>query len=188
MAHIVYHGSLNGNIKELTAHKSTHQKECIYGTFNKVIALLFTNQGNRDLDTKISFVHGKLELLERREGVLNSLYDKSGYVYELDGKTFARYDYLWSGEVISFENKLKPLRKTYYENILNELKKEEDKGNIIIYRYPNRPKDVPLDNSDLIDKFINFEENGLKGALNHMLSIYPEFTPIVEEKIKSISK
>lgn len=182
MRQIVYHGSPNGDIEELVAHKSTHQKECIYATDNKVIALLFMGKGNGDLDTKI-MINGKLQLVERREGILNDLYNKDGYLYELDGTTFSHYEYLWSGEVISFERRIKPIKKIYYENILNSIVEEEKKGNIVIYRYPNRPKDIPLDNSDLIDKFIDFEKSGLKGALNHMLNIYPEFAPIVKEKM-----
>ncbi len=40
MNKIVYHGSPNGNIELLTALRSIHQKNCIYATDNKVVALL----------------------------------------------------------------------------------------------------------------------------------------------------
>lgn len=183
MKKIVYHGSPNGNISELIASKSTHQKKCIYATCNKTVALLFMGKGNGDLDTIISTVDGKLELVERRKGVLETLYDKDGFLYELDGSTFSHYDYLWSLEVISFEERIKPLNKIYYKNILNAILDEEKRGNIIIYRYPNRPKNVPFDNSDLIDKFISFEKSGLHGALEHMLKIYPEFTEEVSKRL-----
>lgn len=179
MDKVVYHGSPNGNIKILKSHKSTHQKDCIYASDNKVVALIFMGKGNGDLDTKISSVNGKPELVERREGVLESLYKRDGYLYELDGSTFNHYDYLWSLEVISFEKQIKPINKIYYPNILDALIEEEKKGNLIIYRYPNRPKDVPIDNSDLIKKYINFEKQGLKGAIDELLNIYPEFTDIV---------
>lgn len=51
MENIVYHGSPKGNIKVLKAHMSTHRKECIYGTDNKVVAMMFMGRGNGDLDT-----------------------------------------------------------------------------------------------------------------------------------------
>lgn len=178
----VYHGSPDGNIELLIANKGTHQKKCIYATDNKVVALLFTGKGNGDLDTRISNVNGKVELVERRPGVLNSLYNKEGYLYELDGTTFNHYDYLWSLEVISFENSIKPIRKIYYPNILEEINKEEKNGNIIVYRYPNRPNDMPLDNSDLIEKYIFFENKGLTGSIDMLLSIYPEFSNIIDER------
>ena len=183
---IVYHGSQNSNIQEIVAHKSTHQKECIYATDNKVVALLFMGRGNGDLDTRISNINGKPELVERREGVLKKLYDKEGYLYELDGSSFNHYDFLWSLEVISFEKSIIPLRKTLYPNILETLKEEEQKGNIVIYRYPNRPKDMPLDNSDLIDKYICFEKQGITGAIDKLLQIYPEFTSLVQDKIGKV--
>lgn len=188
MNKIVYHGSPNGNIKLLKANKSTHQKNCIYATDSKVVAFLFMGKGNGDLDIRLSSVDGKPELVERRPGVLEQLYNKEGYLYELDGLTFNHYDYLWSLEVISFENEIKPRNKTYYQNILNAIIEEEKEGNIIIYRYPNRPKNVPLDNSDLIEKYISFENKGLTGAVSDLLSIYPEFQGRVEELGYSIKK
>lgn len=181
MNKIVYHGSSNGNIEVLRAHKSTHQKECIYATDNKVVALLFMEKGNGDLDTRISNVNGKPELVERRSGVLERLYNREGYLYELDGTTFKHYDYLWSLEVISFEKEIKPLKKIYYPNVLDAIMDEEKKKNIIIYRYPNRPHDMPLDNSDLIEKYISFEEQGMKGAVTDLLRVYPEFLSEVEK-------
>lgn len=184
MKTIVYHGSPNGKINTLIPHKSTHQKDCIYATENKVAALLFMGKGNGDLDTRISTVNGNLELVERREGVLENLYHKEGYLYELDGTTFHHYDYLWSLEVISFEKQITPINKIYYSNILEAILEEEEKGNVTVYRYPNRPKEMPLDNSDLIEKYIRFEQQGLKGSITRLLSIYPEFT----SKIKVYDK
>lgn len=183
MENIVYHGSHNGNIEIIKAHVSTHQKKCIYATDNKVIAMLFMNKGMGDLDTIKSYDNGLPKLVERRQGVLEKLYDTSGYIYELDGSSFKHYDYLWKPEVISFESGIKPIKKTYYDNILKALNEEAENGNIKIYKYPNRPNHIPLDNSDLIDRYINFELNGIKGAINSLLTVYPEFESIVAEKL-----
>lgn len=179
MEKIVYHGSHNDNIEIIKAHVSTHQKKCIYATDNKVIAMLFMNKGMGDLDTIKSYDNGLPILVERRQGVLEKLYDTSGYIYELDGSSFKHYDYLWKPEVISFESGIKPIKKTYYDNILKALNEEAENGNIKIYKYPNRPNHIPLDNSDLIDRYINFELNGIKGAINSLLTVYPEFESIV---------
>lgn len=179
---IVYHGS-EQDLDIIISHKSTHQRECIYGTSEKVVSLLFMGKGKGDLDTMIATMDNNLILVERRKGILNKIYNKSGYLYELDASSFNHYDYLWSKEMISFENSLTPLNKIYYANILEAINEEEKKGNIIVYRYPNRPKNVPLDNSDLIDKYIEFENKGLTGAINDLLEIYPEFAEIVKEKM-----
>ncbi len=182
MKNIVYHGSKQ-NLDIITSHKSTHQKECIYGTSEKVVSLLFMGKGKGDLDTMIATIDNNLILVERRKGVLDKIYNKSGYLYELDASSFNHYDYLWSKEMISFKKSLKPLNKIYYANILDAINEEAKKGNIIVYRYPNRPNNVPLDNSDLIDKYIEFENKGLTGAINDLLEIYPEFVEIVKEKM-----
>lgn len=122
-------------------------------------------------------------LIERREGVLERIYNTSGYIYELDGNSFKHYGYLWEPEVISFESTIKPIKKTYYDNILMTLNEEAISGNLKIYKYLNRPNHIPLDNSDLIDKYINFELIGIKGAIKSLLDIYPEFEHIVTEKL-----
>ncbi len=138
------------------------------------------------MDIIISSVDGMIELVERRPGVFKNLFDNKGYIYELDGETFSHYDYLWSKEVISFEKAIKPLNKITIDNILVELEKEEKQGNIKIFRYPNRPENIPLDNSDLIEKYIKYEESGLTGAISELIVVYPEFkkrvSKILEEK------
>lgn len=181
MENIVYHGSPNPNLKEISAHKSTHQKKCIYATRKLAVALTFMGKENGDLDTVLSSIDGKIILVERREGVLKSLYNKGGYVYTLDGSTFSSYDYLWKEEVISFEPSINIINKTYYPNILDALEEEEKKGNITIYKYPNRPEYIPLDNSDLIDKYIKYEQEGITGSIDYLLKIYPEFKDKIYE-------
>lgn len=141
-------------------------------------------KGNGDLDTRISRVDNIPELLERRPGVLKQLYEKSGYLYKLDGTSFHHYDYLWSLEVISFEEEIKPISKILIPNIFDTLIEEEKKGNIIIYRYPHRPKDVPLDNSDLVEKYLWFQRNGNTHALESLLRVYPEFAYYIEAHMK----
>ena len=116
---VVYHGSSNGNIKELEARVSTHQKECIYATDNLAIAMMFMSRGLGDLDTAKYYENGIPVLIERRKGILEKLYNKDGYIYELPAETFNHYDFLWQPEVISFEKSIKPLKVNYYENILD---------------------------------------------------------------------
>ena len=112
MKDIVYHGSLNGNIDSVKAHVSTHGKKCIYATENRTVAMLFMGEGKGDLDTVLAVDDEKLILVERRPGVLEDNYNHEGYIYELSGKIFRYYDYLWRPEIISFEESIKPIRKT----------------------------------------------------------------------------
>lgn len=174
MKGIVYHGSLENNIMILEPKMGTHRKKCVYATRNKCVALLFAKRGNGDLDTMIGTINKELIVVERREGVLKELYDRKGYIYEVSDATFAHYNYLWSKELISFEQ-VKVENKIEIPNILEKLKDEAKKKHIKIYHYPDRPASIPLDNSDLIAKYKKFEEKGLKGAIDKLLSVYPEF-------------
>lgn len=174
MKGIVYHGSIEDNLEILTPKMGTHRKKCVYATRNKCVALLFANRGNKDLDTMIGTINRKLIVVERREGVLKELYDHKGYIYMLNDNTFSHYKYLWSKELISFEE-VKINNKIEIPNILKKLESEEVKKHIKIYRYPERPASVPLDNSDLIAKYKIFEEKGFKGSIDKLLSVYPEF-------------
>lgn len=81
----VYHGSPKGDIEELFANRSTHQKKCIYAADNKAVAMMFMGRGNGDLDTIKSYEAGLPILIERRPGVFDELYNKTGYIYEMDG-------------------------------------------------------------------------------------------------------
>lgn len=183
MNKIVYHGSSIGDIKELVANYSTHQKKCIYATDNIGVAMLFTARGNKDLDTVKLYDNEIPIIVERRPGIFNELYNRPGYIYELDGSTFNHHDYLWEPEVISFEESIKPLNVIYYENIMDAMYEEEKNNRMIIYKYPNRPTNIPLDNSDLIDEYISFEKQGIKGAIDKLIEVYPEFTDIVKERL-----
>lgn len=188
MERFVYHGSPQGDLPVLKARKGTHQKECIYATDSEAVALLFMGKGRGDLDVMIATIDGMLSLVERRPGILKQLYDKSGFLYELDGRTFEHYDYLWSREVISFESELAPLRCILIPNILEAIQEQEQNGALKVYRYPDRPLQMPLDNSDLIDEYISMERKGCTGVVGDLLEVYPEFSDIVREKMKGECK
>ena len=176
---VVYHGSSYGGLKVIKRNVSTHRKFCVYATDNEVVASLFLGRGNGDLNTIIGIADGEVYIVERREGVFEKIYNNSGYMYELDDKNFSHYDYLWSPEVISFEDE-NVISERKIDNVLDRLYEFSDAGKLTMYTYPNRPFDVPFDNSDLIDRYIGFEKKGINGAIEDMLCIYPEFRDEVE--------
>ena len=51
---------------------------------------------------------------------------------------------------------------------------------IKLYLYPNRPSNIPLDNSDLIPKVAKWYKNGIN--IDKFYELYPEF----EEKMLKI--
>lgn len=184
----VYHGSPKGDINIIKAHTSIHKKECIYATDDLAVAMMFMGRGNGDLDTVKIYDRGMPVLVERRPGIFEKLYNKPGYIYELPSETFEHYDYLWLPEVVSFEKEIVPIKKEYHENILKSLEELANNGRLKLYKYPDRPEYIPLDNSDLIEKYIKFENQGIAGAITSLLVVYPEFKERVLEKNKQLKR
>ena len=167
----VYHGSPTKDIKELVPKKSTHMEEYVYATVSPVIALIFSVENLGDLDHDIMLKDGKVIFTERREGAFEK-YNTSGYLYELDGTNFKHISNIWDAEVVSTEKE--KVQKCYYiENVLEKLKEYQESGEIVIYRYPNKPDFIPKDDSDLVNKYIGFEKQGHKGSIDELVYYFP---------------
>lgn len=176
MENLVYHGSPYSGLKELKIKKGSHNLECVYATSNPAVPIIFMGKGRGDLDISISVdEEGQVVLTERREGVFEEIYKgKSGYLYTLSGENFKHYDFLWPPEVISMQNEL-VLSEEKIDDIYERLLECVKKGQLQLNFYPNRPKEMPLDNRDLIPKYIRYFKAGKQEALEELLSVYPEF-------------
>lgn len=171
----VYHGSCTAGIKILKTHKSTHQKECVYAVDNEVIAMLFAcnEYSHGDYDTDIRIENGIPVLVERWPGILEKIYNSSASLYKINGTNFNHYDYLWEPEVISFYDE-PVLEEMEIPNVLNQLRKYQSENRLNIYDYPSRPKDMPLDNSDLIQRAKKFVSMGIANAEEELYQLYPQ--------------
>ena len=179
----VYYGSQNGEIEEITSVKNASGKDVIYATDNEIMALILSNPGKGDLDTVRVVIDGKPTLVERRAGVLEGLLNTKGYVYELDGTSFNHDSNAREYEVFSEQDSIKPTKKVEYENVLEELRKLAGEGKLELYEYPNRPEQIPADNSDLVDKYVFYFNNGVTTALDDLLDVYPEFAEEIKNRI-----
>ncbi len=183
MNNIVYHGSHIGGLKEIKKHKSTHNIEAVYASPNISIPLAFIrNKNNGDLDLKISISNDKLQIVERRPGLLNKIYNLEGYIYELSSKNFKHYDYLWSPEVVSEKNEI-VLKELYFPSIIKELEKLNSENKIELFKYPERPINTPLDNSDLIEHCLHIAKKyNKKDLIERLITIYPHLEESVNLK------
>lgn len=196
---VVYHGSPVGGLTEIKPNSTKQGIKVAYAAYEKAAAMTYMFRRYGDLDTSIFVRNGTFTLVERRKNVLNELYDRGGYLYELpadkflsksENKSFNSFK-LCSFETVSTEV-VPVLNETYYENILEALNEEEKNGHIKIYRYPDRPQNMPLDNSDLINKNIGrwintYKRNGtlkVNRELKLFFEIYPELAEKVKERFK----
>ena len=103
--------------------------------------------------------------------MFKEIFSCDGYIYKLPAKTFMSGLTSWSGEVVSTEE-VPVVSCEYIENVYDELLRLKEEHKINLYLYPNRPLDIPLDNSDLIPKVRAWEESG--SDISNFFSLYPE--------------
>ncbi len=181
---VVYHGSSIKDLDVIKSNISSHNIKCIYASDNIAVAMMFMGKTN-DLQTLKAIVNKVPILVERKEGILQEVYNNPGYIYLLPSETFSHQTFLWKPEMISTKEFIKPISIIKFDNILESLKEQAKQGNLNLYFYPDRPSYVPIDNSDLIKIYINYEKKGIKGAVHKLLLEYPEFTSEVENIISN---
>lgn len=102
-------------------------------------------------------------------------------IYELNSDNFVSSKTGWIAEVVS-EKEECIISSYYIENVYDELVSLDKQGLIKLYLYPNRPSNVPLDNSDLIKKVVKWYKAGHN--IDKFYELYPE---LKEEVIKIIN-
>lgn len=181
MKEYVYHGSHTPKLSVITPHMSTHKNKWVYATPSKAIATIFLSPMHSDYYYYLEGdgLTSDVILVERKPGMFKKIFNFSGYIYKLDAKNFESGKTNWSAEVVS--NKDEKIIESYYiENIYTELLKLNDQKLIKLYIYPNRPSNIPLDNSDLITKVAKWHKNGIN--IDKFYELYPE----LKEKILKI--
>jgi len=157
----VYHGSANGELETIRPRKSTHGKEYVYATKHKSIAFIFLCRWNDfllTLGTNGARDDPRITLIERYAGAASDIFsNKRGFIYTLDDKDFFALDNGWDYEVVS-ESEQVPLRIEEISDVRLAIRELESVGEIDIFYYPSRPKDIPDDDSDMIQKAIEIYE------------------------------
>ncbi len=182
----VYHGSKIQGLKKLNKRSSTHRQEWVYATPSKVAAIIFISNGGNDLVYSLS---GKgtnespIVLVERKQGMFDKVFDLPGSLYTLKGDNFQSGKTGWWAEVISeYEEEI--INEEYIDNVLLKLNELAIQGKLQLYKYPNRPDFIPLDNSDLIPKIINWNKRGFENSIKEFLQLYPELANKLYEQME----
>lgn len=170
----VYHGSKTSNLKKINRNISSHKENWVYGTVSKATSTIFISNGGNDLKYYLGGKGTKespILLVERKEGMFDQIFNLSGSIYTLNSKNFCVGKTGWSAEIVSaFDEEV--ISEEYIDNVLIKLEELNNNGEIKLYRYPNRPAFIPLDNSDLINVAINWYIKGFN--INNFLKLYPE--------------
>ena len=170
----VYHGSSQQGLKIIKKNKSTHGKPWVYATLSKTISTIFISNKGSDL---YYYLNGDGEennpviLVERKENMFKDIFNISGSIYTLSGKNFISGKTGWSAEVVS-ESDEDVIHEENIDNVFEKLKELNDKGELQLYIYPNRPTFIPKDNSDLIPKVISWGKRGIN--IDQFFKLYPK--------------
>lgn len=181
----VYHGSNTSNLKIIKRHKSTHKQNWVYASFSDVVATIFLNKNGSDLYYYLSG-NGKKDnpiiLVERKKGMFKKIFNTSGSIYKLNGENFLENQTGWSAEVVSNKDE-EVISEKFIDNVYNELIRLSKENKLKLYLYPDRPAEVPLDNSDLIPKVIRWHKNGFN--IDNFFTLYPELNNKYYEELNN---
>lgn len=148
---VLYHGSPIGGLKTIKPHKSTHGISYVYATPYLGIVITYLGKWN-DFDLATGTINDIPYVVERYKNALKSIFNKPGYIYTVEPygfKTDLKHD-IRGFELVN-ENPVKVIDckriANPYKAILNMPKEELE-----VFLYPDRPKSIPKDDRDLIDK------------------------------------
>lgn len=179
----VYHASRKQGLTIIEPNISTHDKSWVYATKNREESLMHLGRGD-DLIIQKGAINDQLYIAERFEGALEYAYgEQSGSVYTLEGASFYEGKTSYQLEVVS-EDVCRVVSEEKIDNILDEILRAEEDRIIKIFRYPDLPKFVPLDKSDLVEQYRNSRESLVRrGRWESVISKIKEFHPELLEKI-----
>ena len=150
----LYRGTKISGLKFMEPRIVNHGEKYVYATTDKVEAIIYSVKGGNLNYTNIYGYDddGKRCLIERKKGWLEKIFPVEGRYYLLDDKPFFKHNELGVGdnEYVSKE-KVKVIKEVTIPNVYDYFKDLEEKQELKIYYYPDRPKAYPKDDSDLIE-------------------------------------
>ena len=132
---VLYHGSKEDLINIEARNLSFNERDFIFASNDRNYALCFAGNRWNDSMLNLSYYNGQMYLTELKYGMLKSIYDTDGFIYELPSTSFKPYK-TKKNEFVSISKSITPVRRVYIKNILNELRN----SGVIISYYPKKPK------------------------------------------------
>ena len=185
----LYRGTKISGLKKMEPRLVNHDKPYVYATTDIIEAIIYSVKGGNLNYTNIYGYDddSKRCLIERKENCLEEIYNTEGRYYILDETNFKKHEELGVGEneYVS-ELPVKVLEEITIPNVWKYFKELEEKGELRIYRYPNRPKAYPKDDSDLIEcaTMMYIQMGDIDMAFGLLLKHHPE----LETRVNIIKK
>ena len=178
----LYHGSSTRGLTRLEPHKSTHGNY-LYATKYKELAIIFSSRCGDDC-TYALYRNNNSEpwtLVERIPEAFNTMFSNNASIYTLDDSTFKDINTGFS-ELVSNVG-VNTISEEYIENVYNKIKELEQNGLVKLYTYPNKPKEIPNDNSDLIDKETRQNKSITRESFERLILLHPNLMNKINQKL-----
>lgn len=180
----LYHGSSVAGIKRLEPKKSTHGTY-VYATPFKELAIIFSARCGDDLTYSL-YRDGKYQpwkLVERIPYGFDVMYSNESSLYTVSDETFKDIHTGFS-EVVS-EVGVDTIDEIQIKNVYEEIKKYSSLGVVEIYRYPNRPNDIPIGDYDLLQRIVRrYQKNNkpiTKKSFERLLYLHPNLLSSIND-------
>lgn len=187
---ILYHGSSQKGITRLEPHKSTHG--CyVYATPYKELAIIFSSKCGDDY-TYALYRYKKTDpwiLVERIPEAFNAMFNNSASIYTLSDETFKEI-HTGFPEMVSKVG-VNVCNEEHLDSVYAAIKNMANEGKIKLYAYPEKPNDMPMDSSDLIDKLIRQHQRNnqkvRKKSFERLILLHPYLIDKVNQKMQELS-
>lgn len=179
---IIYHGSSTRGLTRLEPHKSTHGNY-LYATKYKELAVIFSSRCGDDC-TYALYRNNNDEpwtLVERIPEGFNTMFSNSASIYTLDDSTFKDINTGFSELVSNVGANV--ISEEFIENVYDKIKELQKNGLIKLYTYPNKPKEIPNDNSDLIEKEIKQSKSITRKSFERLILLHPNLMNKINQKL-----
>ena len=178
---IIYHGSSTRGLTRLEPHKSTHGNY-LYATKYKELAIIFSSRCGDDCTYALYRNNSEpWTLVERIPEAFNTMFSNNASIYTLDDSTFKDINTGFS-ELVSNVG-VNVVSEEYIENVYIKIKELEQNGLVKLYTYPNKPKEIPTDNSDLIDKEIRQSKSITRKSFERLILLHPNLMNKINQKL-----
>lgn len=182
----LYHGSSEKGITRLEPHKSTHGNY-VYATPYKELAIIFSGRCGDDCTYALyrNNENEPWQMVERIPEAFNTMFSNSSSIYTLDDTTFKDIRTGFA-EVVS-EVGVNTKSEEFLGNVYDAIKKLANDGKIQLYIYPNKPKEISQDSSDLIDKQIRQQQRNnipiTKQSFERIVLLHPHLIDKINQKM-----
>ncbi len=172
---ILYHGSKTSNLTVLVPKDSTHGKY-VYAT-NKELALIFSARCGDDLTRSLfrNSLDEPWNLVERVPNAFSLMFNTTSSLYEVDDTSFR--DIKTGFSELASSEPVRVLHEEKIDNLYSKIEELEELGLIRLYRYPNKPKFIPSNDMDLLEKNIKWINSNIlplkRESFERLLFLHP---------------